>query len=44
MVAEGGEKEVHHGGYLGLFGYHRGHREAQRFYGKLFELRLLGVS
>jgi hypothetical protein len=44
MVAEGGEEEVHHGGAFGLFGYHRGHREAQRFYGKLFGLCLLVVS
>jgi hypothetical protein len=44
MVAESGEEEVHLGGYFGLFGYHRGHREAQRFFGKLFELGLLGVS
>lgn len=43
MVAEGGEEEVHHG-VIGLFDYHRGRGEAQRFCGKLFELRLLGVS
>ena len=35
VVAEGGEEEVHHG-VIGLFDYHRGRGEAQRFYGKRF--------
>jgi hypothetical protein len=30
------------GGSFGLFGYHRGHREAQRFYGEAFLALFIG--